>query len=184
MSKVAGVSVVEQHKAQVAGSVANGQALAETLVSTVKAQAGSLKQFLTGIADLTKEGRTAFRATLDVQLKAMAENVKAQGNTKEAKRAANSARVRLSECRQFSVACDRGFYMGSVSPDNGYHAILTLARAFRDSTASQGPTTKKGRKPMTWVEKLEAYCTKQLALNGEQLEEASVMLRKMAKQFK
>ena len=48
MSKVAGVSVVEQHKAQVAGSVASGQALAETLVSTVKAQAGSLKQFLTG----------------------------------------------------------------------------------------------------------------------------------------
>lgn len=180
--KVVGKSVVDQHAAQVSGNVANAQALAEAVVRYAQGEdKGTLKGFLAKIAGLSKEGRTAFRATLDVTLKAIAENVKAMGNDSTAKRAANSARVRISECRKFSQSCDAGFNLESVEKGNGYAAIISMARAFKESTATAGPSVKRGRKPLTWNEKLAKYCSDTLKLDHDQMEQAAVMLRKLAK---
>jgi len=61
-------------------------------------------------------------------------------------------------------------------------AIISMARAFRESTATAGPSNKRGRKPLTWDEKLAKYCSDTLKLDHDQMEQAAVMLRKLAKQ--
>lgn len=180
--KVVGKSVVDQHAAQVAGSVAEGQAVADAVVRYAKGENETLKQFLVRIQGLTKEGRTAFRAQLDITLEAIRGNIKALGNTALAKRAAAIGRVRISECRGFSIACDRGFNISThARPEDGYSALIALSVAFRNSTATAGPSVKRGRKALSWEEKLANYVTKTLGLHGEQLDVASVILRKMAR---
>lgn len=173
-------SVVDQHRAQVQGSVAEGQAIADAVVRYVKSSGETLKQFLERIAGLTKEGRTAFRATLDVTLKGIRENIKALGDTTEAKRAAGSARVRISECRKFSTACDAGFNF-SAHKGETYPALISLSRAFSESAAATGPSVKRGRKSKTWEEKFSHYVSDTLGLNAEQMSEARVILAKLAK---
>lgn len=173
-------SVVDQHRAQVQGSVAEGQAIADAVVRYVKSSGETLKQFLERIAGLTKEGRTAFRASLDVTLKGIRENIKALGDTTEAKRAAASERVRISECRKFSTACDAGFNY-SAHKGETYPALISLSRAFAESAAATGPSVKRGRKAKTWDEKFTHYVTDTLKLDAEQMAQARVLLAKLAK---
>lgn len=173
-------SVVDQHRAQVQGSVAEGQAIADAVVRYVKSSGETLKQFLERISGLSKEGRRAFRASLDVTLKGIRENIKALGDTTEAKRAAASARVRISECRKFSTACDAGFNF-SAHKGETYPALISLSRAFAASTATTGPSVKRGRKVKTWEEKFSYYVTETLKLDAEQMDKARVILAKMAK---
>lgn len=173
-------SVVDQHRAQVQGSVAEGQAIADAVVRYVKSSGETLKQFLERISGLTKEGRTAFRATLDVTLKGIRDNIKALGDTPEAKRAAGSARVRISECRKFSTACDAGFNFAAHKGET-YPALISLSRAFAESAATHGARELRGRKPKSWDEKFTHYVTVTLALDAEQMAQARVLLAKMAK---
>lgn len=166
-------SVVNQHAAQVSGSVAQGQALADQVVAYARNEGNTLKGFLKGISELSQEGRTAFRATLDVTLKAITENIKALGNTTEAKRAAASARTRISECRKFSVACDLGFSFTDNAHET-YTALIALSGKHRDAQASGdavGPTRRRGRQPTTWQVKLAKY-VEGLGLDAEGLREA------------
>ena len=173
-------SVVDQHRAQVQGSVAEGQAIADGIIKCVKGQGDTLKMFLERISGLSKEGRTAFRAQLDVTLKGIRENIKALGDTTEAKRAAGSARVRISDCRKFSTACDAGFNF-SAHKGETYPALISLSRAFSESAAATGPSAKRGRKAKTWEEKFSHYVSDTLGLNAEQMAEARVILAKLAK---
>lgn len=175
-------TIAEDKRAKDSGSVAQGQALAEGIIKYAKGENESLRNFLKRIHDLTREGRIAFRATLDAELSAMRANVQALGGTDEAKRQARSAGVRISEMRGFSKACDVGFPFGDYSKE-GYHAILGIARTFGEAAASNGPSVKKGRPAKTWEEKLAKYCADSLNFTtAEQYEEAAVLLRKLAGQ--
>lgn len=168
--KMPALSVVASHAAAVAGSVAQGQALAGQVVAYARNEGNTLKGFLKGISELSQEGRTAFRVTLDVTLKAIAENIKALGNTTEAKRAAGSARVRISECRKFSVACDLGFSFANNAHET-YTALIALSRLHTESSATAGPTRRRGRVPSTWQVKLAKY-VEGLGLDADGLREA------------
>lgn len=172
--KMPALSVVQSHAAHVAGSVAQGQALADQVVNFARDEGTTLKGFLKGIFDLPQEGRTAFRVTLDITLKNITANIKASGNTTLAKRAANSARVRISECRKFSVACDLGFSYDDNSHET-YTALIALARQYQDASASGktvGPTRRKGS---TWQEKLAKYVGG-LGLSAADLSEACTIV--------
>jgi hypothetical protein len=175
-------SIAEDKRAKDSGSVAQGQALAEGVIKYAKGENETLRNFLRRIYDLTREGRTAFRAVLDDTLTAMRGNVKSLGDTDEAKRQSRSAGVRISEMRAFAKACDAGFPYPDYAHE-GYHAVLGIARTFSDSSAANGPSVKRGRPAKTWDEKLAKYCADSLNFTtAEQYEEAAVLLRKLAKQ--
>lgn len=173
-------SVIDQHRAQVQGSVAQGQALADGVIRLVKSEGETLRTFLERIAGLTREGRMAFRAQLDVTLKAIRENRKLLGADTVANTSAGSARARISECRGFSVACDSGFNYAAHKKES-YHALIGLSTAHRHMKAATGPSANRGRKPKTWDEKFTHYVTDTLKLDAEQMAKARVLLTKLAK---
>ena len=173
-------SVVDQHRAQVQGSVAEGQAIADGVVRLVKNEGETLRTFLERIAGLTREGRMAFRAQLDVTLKAIRENRKLLGGDIVASTSAGSARARISECRGFSVACDSGFNYAAHKKES-YHALIGLSTAHRRCKAATGPSVKRGRKAKAWDEKFTHYVTDTLKLDADQMAQARVLLAKLAK---
>jgi hypothetical protein len=144
-----------------AGEKAKGAAVADLLVKAVQEQGNKLRMFLVNIAELTQDGRSAFRVAVQAHLRQIRKHVQAVKGTPEEPAYAASARsagVRLSEAVTFSKAIDAGF-----SPEwEGvpYHSMIGFARTFLQAEAAVGPTQRRGRKATSPVDKALAYIVK------------------------
>lgn len=160
MSKIIGIQTgpVDSKKAGDSGQTAAGLALAETLCAEVVRQSrNTYVTFVKGMMELNEQGRRVFRKALSAWVKQVKENAITgvePAYEAQAKRAANSAVVRVSQCRTIATAIDRGF-----KPDltKSFDNILAAARLVTESQAAKGPTVRRGRPSKNTIEKVKAY---------------------------
>lgn len=142
------------------GDVAKGLALAEQLVSEIeRTERGTwVKVYVKGMMELDQQGRRVFRKKIAAWIKTVRENAlanKGDGVPEQmAKRAANSAVVRASQCNRIARAMDMGY-----RPDlnHSFAHILATAGGFLESTANAGPTVQRGRPTKNTIEKVKSY---------------------------
>lgn len=176
------------------GAVAQGDALADAFIETVKSHGNALMRFMKDLFDLSLDGRKAFRVKIEHILKEQRAYVKSQDGTPEHEQLAKtfaSFQVRMSEAVTVSKAYDAGYNplwetdstgkwtANSNGKYHGYHSLVGEARVFLSSGASGGPTMKRGRKATPALEKAVNYITK-LGLSDEELEKLAELLKEAA----
>ncbi|HET8686562.1 MAG TPA: hypothetical protein VFM18_07845 [Methanosarcina sp.] len=176
------------------GATAQGEALANVFIDTVQNQGNSLMRFVKDLFDLSLDGRKAFRVKIEHMLKEQRAYVREQDGTpqhEQLKKALASASVRLSEAVTISKAFDAGFNPVWEQDSTGkwlcrhadqyhnYHSVVSLARLFLDTSASNGPTVKRGRKATPLLEKAVNYISK-LGLTEEEMEKLAELLQASA----
>jgi hypothetical protein len=175
-----GKPAADTEKANAKANEGLGEVLAIRFMDCVKEQSGTLRRFLSNIADGDAHYRKGFRVTLVRRLKDMRAYVKAvKGTPDEAIYSASlrSAGVRVSEAVTFSKAVDAGF-----SPDmnQNYHALIAQSRVYLTKGEGVGPTRRKGRPATPFLDKLKKFLTEN-AKTTEQLHQAAEFAETLAK---
>ncbi len=176
------------------GSVAQGEALADTFIKAIQDQGNSLLRFVKDLFDLSLDGRKSFRVKIEHVLREQRAFVAEQKDTPEhavLEKTLRSFSVRMSEAVTISKAFDAGFNpvweqdstgKWTASHDSkyhGYHSVVALARTFLDTAASNGPTAKRGRKATPALEKAVNYIAK-LGLTDPEFSQLITLLQEAA----
>ncbi len=161
-----------------------GQACADVLFETIRANAKGWIPFLKDIAKMNDTERKGFREGVKNHLARMRkehEFLKNDVQYPAVKKALATATTRASEMVGFSLACDSvlGF-----RPDweMGYHFIISTSVLFRKSKAESGETAK-GRTATPVMDKVKGYIVNLLksgALTHAQLKDVETLVHTLA----
>ena len=177
------------------GAVAQGDALADAFVETVKSHGNALMRFMKDLFDLSLDGRKAFRVKIEHILKeqrAYVASFKDKPEHEHLSKTFASFQVRMSEAVTVSKAYDAGYNpvwetdstgkwaASSNGKWHGYHSLIGEARVFLSSGASGGPTMKRGRKATPALEKAVNYIAK-LGLTDEELAKLAELIQESTK---